>query len=42
MVPGVKFLREMRKRNFGDAISKHFRLGRDLNQRDTIGTWLPS
>lgn len=26
----------MRKRNFGDAISRHFRLGRDLNQRDTI------
>src|SRR5262245_41197451 len=33
----AEFLREMRKRNFGDAISKHFRLGRDLNQRDTIG-----
>ena len=29
-------LREMRKRTFGDAINKHFRLGRDLNQRDTI------
>ena len=26
----------MRKRNFGDAISKFFKLGRDLNQRDTI------
>ena len=26
----------MRKRNFGDSINKHFRLGRDLNQRDTI------
>src|SRR5438552_14304139 len=25
----------MRKRNFGDAINKHFKLGRDLNQRDT-------
>ena len=24
------------KRDFADAISKHFRLGRDLNQRDTI------
>ena len=30
------FLREMRKRNFGDAIHKYFKLGRDLNQRDTI------
>jgi ATP-dependent Lon protease len=28
--------REMRKRTFGDAINKYFRLGRDLNQRDTI------
>ena len=27
--------REMRKLNFGDAISRYFRLGRDLNQRDT-------
>ena len=26
----------MRKRNFGDAINKYFKLGRDLNQRDTI------
>jgi ATP-dependent Lon protease len=26
----------MRKRNFSDAIDKYFRLGRDLNQRDTI------
>ena len=32
----AEWLREMRKRNFADAISKHFRLGRDLNQRDTI------
>ena len=32
----AEFMREMRKRNFGDAINKHFRLGRDLNQRDTI------
>ena len=28
--------REMRKRNFGDAIEKYFRLGHDLNQRDVI------
>jgi ATP-dependent Lon protease len=26
----------MRKRNFSDAINKYFKLGRDLNQRDTI------
>lgn len=32
----AEFLREMRKRNFSDAIDKYFRLGRDLNQRDTI------
>ena len=32
----AEFFREMRKFNFGDAISKYFRLGRDLNQRDTI------
>ena len=32
----AQFFREMRKQNFGDAISKYFRLGRDLNQRDTI------
>lgn len=29
-------LREMRKRNFSDAIHKFFRLGKDLNQRDVI------
>ncbi len=33
----AEFLREMRKRNFGDAINKYYKLGRDLNQRDTIG-----
>ena len=33
----AEFFREMRKHNFGDAISKHFRFGRDLNQRDIIG-----
>ncbi len=32
----AEFFREMRKQNFGDAISKYFKLGRDLNQRDTI------
>ena len=31
----AEFFREMRKENFGDAISKYFRLGRDVNQRDT-------
>ena len=32
----AEWLREMRKRNFGDAINPYFKLGRDLNQRDTI------
>jgi ATP-dependent Lon protease len=32
----AEVMREMRKRNFSDAIEKYFRLGRDLNQRDTI------
>jgi ATP-dependent Lon protease len=32
----AEFFREMRKSNFGDAINRYFRLGRDLNQRDTI------
>ena len=32
----AEFLREMRKTSFGDAIERYFRLGRDLNQRDTI------
>jgi len=32
----AEFMREMRKRNYGDAINRFFRLGRDLNQRDTI------
>ncbi|MBN1905582.1 MAG: protease Lon-related BREX system protein BrxL [Deltaproteobacteria bacterium] len=32
----AEYLREMRKRNFADAINRYFKLGRDLNQRDTI------
>jgi ATP-dependent Lon protease len=32
----AEFMREMRKRTFADAINKFFKLGRDLNQRDTI------
>lgn len=32
----AEYLREMRKRNFSDAIDRYFKLGRDLNQRDTI------
>jgi len=32
----AEFCREMRKYTFSDAINKYFRLGRDLNQRDTI------
>ena len=31
-----EFFREMRKRPFSDAYQEYFRLGRDLNQRDTI------
>ena len=32
----AEFFREMRKRNFSDAVNRYFKLGRDLNQRDTI------
>ena len=32
----AEFMREMRKRTYADAINKFFKLGRDLNQRDTI------
>jgi ATP-dependent Lon protease len=32
----AELCREMRKRNFSDAINKYFKLGRDLNQRDSI------
>ena len=32
----AEFLREMRKRSYGDAIERFFRLGGDLNQRDVI------
>jgi ATP-dependent Lon protease len=32
----AEFLREMRKRNFSDAINKYFKLGNNLNQRDVI------
>ncbi len=32
----AEFLRELRKEQHGDAIDKFFRLGRNLNQRDTI------
>jgi ATP-dependent Lon protease len=32
----AEWMRELRKRNFSDAINKYFKLGRDLNQRDTI------
>jgi ATP-dependent Lon protease len=33
----AKFMRKMRKRNFSDGINKHFKLDRNLNQRDVIG-----
>jgi len=32
----AEFMREMRKRNFSDAIDQFFKLGNNLNQRDTI------
>lgn len=32
----AEFIRELRKDNQGDALDKYFRLGKNLNQRDTI------
>jgi ATP-dependent Lon protease len=32
----AEYMREMRKRNFADAIDKYYKLGNNLNQRDTI------
>ena len=32
----AEFIRELRKENYGDAMDQYFRLGRNLNQRDTI------
>jgi len=32
----AEYLREMRKWNFSDAIDKYYKLGNNLNQRDTI------
>lgn len=32
----AEFIRELRKEQYGDALDKHFRLGTNLNQRDTI------
>lgn len=32
----AEFMREMRKRSFADAIDRFFKLGNNLNQRDTI------
>lgn len=32
----AEFMREMRKRSFSDAIDRFFKLGNNLNQRDTI------
>ncbi len=33
----AEFFREMRKRTFSDAIDRYFKLGNNLNQRDTNG-----
>lgn len=32
----AEFVRELRKASYGDALDRYFRLGRNLNQRDTI------
>lgn len=32
----AEFLRELRKEQYGDALDQYYRLGRNLNQRDTI------
>ena len=32
----AEFIRELRKEDYGDAMDQYFRLGRNLNQRDTI------
>lgn len=32
----AEFMREMRKHNFADAIDRYFKLGNNLNQRDSI------
>ena len=32
----AEFIRELRKEQYGDALDKYFKLGKNLNQRDTI------
>jgi len=32
----AEFIRELRKEQYGDSLDKYFRLGKNLNQRDTI------
>lgn len=32
----AEFVRELRKEQYGDALDRHFKLGKNLNQRDTI------
>ena len=32
----AEFIRELRKEQYGDALERYFRLGKNLNQRDTI------
>ena len=32
----AEFIRELRREQYGDALDKYFRLGKNLNQRDTI------
>lgn len=32
----AEFIRELRKEQYGDVLDQYFRLGKNLNQRDTI------
>lgn len=32
----AEFIRELRKEQYGDAVDRYFRLGKNLNQRDTV------
>ena len=38
----AEFMRELRKEQYGDALDRYFRLGKNLNQRDTIAEWSPT
>ena len=38
----AEFMRELRKEQYGDALDRYFRLGKNLNQRDTSAEWSPT